>query len=88
VLPGGGQLTAGEARRLACDSHVLPAVMNGNSKPVDVAVPAYVVPAHIGRALVLRDGGCTFPSCDRPASTSDSHHIREWLRGGPTGRAA
>jgi hypothetical protein len=84
VLPGGGQLTAGEARRLACDSHILPAVMNGNSKPVDVAVPAYVVPAHIRRALVLRDGGCTFPACDRPASASDSYHIREWLRGGPT----
>jgi hypothetical protein len=84
VLPGGGQLTAGEARRIACDSHILPAVMNGNSKPVDVAVPAYVVPAHMRRALVLRDQGCAFPACDRPASACDSHHIREWLRGGPT----
>jgi hypothetical protein len=83
VLPG-TQLTAGEARRLACDAHILPVVMDGESKPLDVAFPAYVVPAHIRRALVLRDRGCTFPSCDRPASTTHSHHIREWSKGGPT----
>jgi hypothetical protein len=83
VLPG-THLTAGEARRLACDAHVLPAVMDGASKPLDVAAPSYVVPAHIRRALVLRDRGCTFPGCDRPASTTDSHHIRHWSKGGPT----
>jgi hypothetical protein len=59
-------------------------VMDGASKPLDVAVPAYVVPAHIRRALVLRDQGCQFPGCDRPASVCDSHHIAQWLRGGPT----
>jgi hypothetical protein len=84
ILPGDSYLTAREARRIACDSHVLPAVMSGDSKPLDVAVPAYVVPAHIRRALVLRDRGCAFPDCDRPASICDAHHIRAWLRGGPT----
>ncbi|RSM89417.1 HNH endonuclease [Kibdelosporangium aridum] len=83
VLPG-TQLTAAEARRIACDAHVLPAVMGGDSKPLDVAVPAYVVPAHIRRGLVLRDRGCAFPGCERPANVCHSHHIREWLRGGPT----
>ncbi|ONI75166.1 hypothetical protein ALI144C_41210 [Actinosynnema sp. ALI-1.44] len=83
VLPG-TRLTAGEARRIACDAHVLPVVMGGASQPLDVAVPAYVVPAHIRRGLVLRDRGCTFPSCDRPASVCHSHHIKSWLRGGPT----
>ncbi|NRN66618.1 HNH endonuclease [Kibdelosporangium sp. 4NS15] len=83
VLPG-SRLTASEARRIACDAHVLPAVMGGDSKPLDVAVPAYVVPAHIRRGLVLRDRGCAFPGCDRPASVCHSHHITSWLRGGPT----
>ncbi|CAM3441690.1 HNH endonuclease signature motif containing protein [Kibdelosporangium persicum] len=83
VLPG-TQLTAGEMRRIACDCHVLPAVMGGESKPLDVAVPAYVVPAHIRRGLVLRDHGCAFPGCERPASVCHSHHIRSWLQGGPT----
>jgi hypothetical protein len=44
-----GDLTAREARRLACDAHVLPVVMGGESQPLDVAVPAYVAPAHIKR---------------------------------------
>jgi Domain of unknown function (DUF222)/HNH endonuclease len=84
VLPGENRLTAGEARRIACDARILPVVMNGTSTPVDIAVPAYVVPAHIRRALVLRDRGCVFPACDRPASACDSHHIHAWLQGGPT----
>jgi Domain of unknown function (DUF222)/HNH endonuclease len=84
VLPGDIPLTAGEARRLACDAHVLPVVMGGTSKPLDVAVPAYVVPAHIRRALVLRDKGCVFPGCDRPAGATDAHHIVPWARRGPT----
>jgi hypothetical protein len=85
VLPGqSNYLTAREARRIACDCHALPAVMDGNSQPLDVAVPQYVVPAHIRRGLVLRDRGCVFPSCNRPASTCDAHHIKSHLKGGPT----
>jgi hypothetical protein len=75
VLPGESYLAARDARRLACDAHVLPAVMGGASKPLDIAVPAYVVPAHIRRGLILRDQGCAFPSCDRPTSVCDAHHI-------------
>jgi Domain of unknown function (DUF222)/HNH endonuclease len=84
VLPGDIPLTARDARRLACDAHVLPVVMGGSSKPLDVAVSAYVVPAHIRRALVIRDKGCVFPACDRPASVCDAHHLIEFRRGGPT----
>jgi hypothetical protein len=83
VLPG-THLTARDARRLACEAHVLPAVMGTDSQPLDVAVPSYVVPAHMRRGLVLRDRGCAFPGCAKPASASDSHHILEWLRGGLT----
>jgi hypothetical protein len=84
ILPGDNYLTAREARKIACDCHILPAVMGGASQPLDVAVPAYVVPAHIRRGLVLRDRGCAFPSCDRPASVCHAHHIWHWLGGGPT----
>ncbi|MBP2331195.1 hypothetical protein JOF56_011580 [Kibdelosporangium banguiense] len=82
ILPG--NLSVSDARRIACDCHVLPAVMGGASQPLDVASPAYVVPAHIRRALVLRDRGCSFPGCDRPASVCHAHHIQSWLKGGPT----
>jgi hypothetical protein len=58
--------------------------MGGPSKPLDIAVPEYVVPAHIRRALVLRDRGCVFPGCAKPASVCHSHHVKSWLEGGQT----
>jgi hypothetical protein len=35
-------------------------------------------------ALIARDGGCSFPSCDRPPEWSERHHIVAWVDGGPT----
>lgn len=35
-------------------------------------------------ALHARDGGCTFPGCDRPPSWCERHHIVDWYRGGAT----
>ncbi|MEV4320576.1 DUF222 domain-containing protein [Actinocrispum sp. NPDC049592] len=77
-------LTAREARRIACDSHVFPAVLGSKSEPLDIGVSSYTVPAHIRRALILRDGGCAFPSCGVPASACDGHHIVHWRNHGPT----
>ncbi|MEZ5383140.1 MAG: DUF222 domain-containing protein [Microthrixaceae bacterium] len=36
------------------------------------------------RALLLRDGGCVFPGCDRPPSWCDAHHVDCWDDNGPT----
>lgn len=35
-------------------------------------------------ALVARDGGCSFPGCDRPPEWCERHHIRAWVDGGRT----
>ncbi|TCO52389.1 HNH endonuclease signature motif containing protein [Actinocrispum wychmicini] len=84
LLSSDPRMTAREARRLACDAHILPAVLDGDSKPLDVAVPAYAAPAHIRRGLYLRDKGCAFPGCERPGSVCDAHHVAHWAQGGPT----
>jgi len=36
------------------------------------------------RAALIRDGGCTFPGCDRPVGWLDIHHVLDWDHDGPT----
>jgi hypothetical protein len=31
------------------------------------------------RALAARDGGCIWPSCERPPSWCETHHVDEWV---------
>ncbi|HEY0167869.1 MAG TPA: DUF222 domain-containing protein [Jatrophihabitans sp.] len=35
-------------------------------------------------ALIARDGGCTFPGCDKPPEWCQRHHITAWADGGTT----
>jgi HNH endonuclease len=43
-----------------------------------------VVSAAQRAALVVRDGGCAVPGCDRPPGWCEAHHLVHWLHGGPT----
>lgn len=80
----GGPISLSEARRVACDASVLPAVLGSTGEPLDVGRSTRTVPPAIRRALVLRDGGCTFPGCSRPPPWCQAHHVRHWADGGPT----
>jgi hypothetical protein len=79
-----GTLTAAQARRIACDAKIYPMVLGGDSQPLDVGRAKRTAPPAIRRALVWRDGGCAFPTCDRPSGWTDCHHVRHWADGGPT----
>jgi hypothetical protein len=84
VLADLTSVTAGEARRMACDAGVIPAVLGAEGELLDVGRRSRVVPVGLRRALNLRDGGCRFAGCDRPSSWCDGHHLRHWADGGPT----
>jgi hypothetical protein len=85
ILMGGyGVLSPEAARRLCCDANILPIVMNGEGLALDVGSASRTATTAIRRALVLRDGGCTFPGCDRPAYWCDAHHVKAWEFGGRT----
>ena len=84
MLESGGPLSAAATRRIACDSRIIPVVLGTKSEPLDVGRSSYVVPQPMRRALIARDGGCAFPSCDRPPSWCDAHHGQHWADGGPT----
>ncbi|MGH4016283.1 MAG: DUF222 domain-containing protein [Pseudonocardiaceae bacterium] len=80
----GHQLSAADARRLACDAKLIPAVLGADSEPLDVGRATRTVPLGIRRALVARDGGCCFPGCHRPPGLCAAHHVRHWVDGGET----
>ncbi|MET8120576.1 DUF222 domain-containing protein [Micromonospora sp. NPDC005189] len=84
TLETGERLTPSAVRRLACDAGVLPAVLGGNSQVLDVGRQRRLFTGPLRRALVLRDGGCAFPGCDRPSRWCDGHHVRHWADGGAT----
>ncbi|HEY4021572.1 MAG TPA: DUF222 domain-containing protein, partial [Pseudonocardiaceae bacterium] len=77
-------LSARQVRRLACDAKVTPMVLDADSLPLDVGRAKRTAPPGIRRALIFRDGGCSFPTCDRPAPWADAHHVVSWVDGGPT----
>ena len=71
-------------RRLSCDASLTRVVTRGRSEPLDVGRRTMVVPAPMRRAVVVLDGHCRFPGCDRPPPWCDAHHVKHWADGGET----
>jgi hypothetical protein len=53
------------------------------SRPQDIGC-SDSIPAHIRRAVLLRDKRCAWPKCGRPAVYCDVHHLRHKQDGGET----
>lgn len=88
-LAFGGPINADAARRIACDSGVIPVVLGSRGEPLDIGRASRTVPAALRRAVVLRDGGCAFPGCSVPARWCDIHHIVHWsITGRPASATA
>lgn len=84
TLDTGGQISAAEARRMACTSNLIPAVLGTDSVPLDLGRSTRLHTQAQRTALTLRDGGCTTEGCDRPPSWCEVHHDTPWSQGGHT----
>src|SRR5674536_359156 len=84
TLDWAGPLSAGAALRLACDATISPVLTAGPSEVLDLGRSVRLVSPAQRRALVVRDGGCVWPDCDRPPAFTDAHHLRHWVDGGAT----
>lgn len=80
----GGRLTPSQTRRLLCDADIIPAVLGSDGELLDIGRKTRVVPLSIRRAVALRDRGCIWYGCDRPAGWTDAHHVHFWGDGGST----
>jgi hypothetical protein len=70
--------------RLACDSSVTRVLLDSESMVIDVGRAKRAVSAPQSKALKIRDRGCVWPGCDRPASWTSAHHVVHWIHGGST----
>jgi hypothetical protein len=63
---------------LLCDSAFHRLVTDGDGAVLDYGRATRSWPSDLYNAIAVRDQGCRFPGCDRPASWCDVHHVREW----------
>ena len=83
-LDTGTRISAGEARRLACEAGIIPAVLGGASQVLDLGRTRRFHTPTQRLALALRDHGCTAEGCDLPPSACHAHHDTPWSHGGHT----
>jgi hypothetical protein len=61
-----------------CDTATVAVAVDGCGNPLDVGRENRLFTPRQRIALAVRDGGCRWHGCDRPASYCEAHHIDEW----------
>lgn len=84
TLSTGRQLSAGEARRLACRAGVVPMVLGSDSVVLDAGRKVRLHTATMRAALRVQHPTCAAEGCTIPAAWCDAHHRRPWAEGGGT----
>jgi hypothetical protein len=77
-------IAARAVERLACDCTITRILLGSDSTVIDVGRAKRVMSGPQRKALTVRDQGCVWPGCDRPASFTSGHHLTHWIHGGPT----
>jgi hypothetical protein len=69
---------------LAADAQMMSLLFDPHGGIHDYGRACRLAPPDLRMALAARDGGCSFPDCDRPVAWCQAHHISRWIAGGPT----
>jgi hypothetical protein len=77
-------ISAKAIERLACDCSVTRILLDSDSMVIDVGRAKRVISGPQRKALAVRDRGCVWPGCDRPATWTSGHHLAHWIHNGPT----
>jgi Domain of unknown function (DUF222) len=83
-LDTGERISAGEARRIACNAGIVPAVLGSDSQVLDLGRKRRFHTPSQRMALGLEQGGCTAEGCDWPPGLCHAHHEVPWSQGGET----
>jgi len=71
-------------QRLACDAFLCRVILDTDSQNIDLGRAVRTFTFEQRKAMFIRDGGCTFPGCSRPAADCEAHHFPPWEQGGLT----
>ena len=78
----GTPLPASEVARVLCDCRLTRMVLGADSVPLDLGRTQRLFSGAQRRAVIVRDGGCAWPSCPAAARWCELHHILWWDRDG------
>ncbi|MCK5928814.1 MAG: DUF222 domain-containing protein [Nocardioides sp.] len=84
ALDTGEVISAGAARRLACEAGVIPMVLGGESEVLDVGRRRRFHTRAQRLAIAQRDKTCVVGGCDATPSRCHVHHVIPWSEGGGT----
>jgi hypothetical protein len=84
TLSSGTALSAAQTRRLACNAGVLPMILGGESKVLDLGRARRFHSRSQRIAIGTVQHGCIWPGCDRPPQQCEIHHPKAWSEGGHT----
>ena len=76
----GGRLSAGQARRLACEAGIIPAVLDSKSRALDLGRKVRFHTESQRLALAITQKHCQTPGCTVPAWLCHVHHKKQWVR--------
>ena len=80
----GQKMTAGQARRLACQAGLRAAVLGTTSEVLDLGRESRLFSPAQRIAMEIRDKTCTEVDCTMPAAYCEAHHPQPWSEGGQT----
>jgi len=66
------------------DTLVQPVWINTDRRIEALGTPCRIFTRQQRHAMIIRDGGCSFPGCDAPPQYCEAHHVIAWTDGGPT----
>ena len=69
-------MSLGEKER--CTAGIQTVITDEVGNPLDVGREQRLYTSKQRVALAIRDGGCRWPSCERPASYCEAHHVDHW----------
>jgi hypothetical protein len=80
----GGLISIRQALQIAAETDIVPVVISAAGGVLGYGLSRRTASIGQRRALAARDGGCSFPGCDRPPDWCETHHVIAWADGGRT----